>query len=98
MRPNSIDIEPFLIGLTERLSSKPQEEDIQLVHGILNSFDTEWDRKCAAALLGMSRSWNELVALGIDPRPVSGSAEQIKSVLSELENTKTAASDMTDKH
>ena len=94
LRPNSIDIEPFLIGLTERLSSKPQEEDIQLVHGILNSFDTEWDRKCATALLGMSRSWNDLIALGIDPRPVSESAEQIKSVLSELENTKTAASDM----
>ena len=69
LRPNSIDIEPFLIGLTKKLS-RPQEESVQLVHGIVHSMDTVWDRKCASALVGMSRSWNELAALSIDPRAV----------------------------
>ena len=93
LRSNSINIEPFLIGLTNKLS-RPQEDNVQLVHRIIHSVDTEWDRKRASALLGMSRSWNELAELGINPRAVLQSAEQMKTVICELENTKVAAADM----
>jgi hypothetical protein len=47
--------------------SETREYDSQFVRGVLQSMDTEWDRKCPT-LLGMSRSWSEMTALGIDPR------------------------------
>lgn len=73
--------------------SETREYDSQFVRGVLQSMDTEWDRKCPT-LLGMSRSWSEMTALGIDPRLTERATEQAGTVINELENTKLAASDM----
>ena len=82
LRPNSIDLEPFLMTLVNA-PSETRECDYQFVRGILESMDTEWDRKCATALLGMSRSWSEMTALGIDPRLTVRATKQAATVINE---------------
>ena len=41
--------------------------DSETIQGIMQTVDTEWDRKVARVFLGASRSRNEIKELGIDP-------------------------------
>ena len=61
---------------------------------ILESMDTEWDRKCARVLLSSSRSNSELENLGLDANSVRSASKVIVNGVQECENAKLAAKDM----
>lgn len=58
---------------------------------ILESMDTEWDRKCARVLLSSSRSNSELENLGLDANSVRSASKVIVNGVQECENAKLAA-------
>lgn len=62
--------------------------------GILESMDTEWDRKCARVLFSSSRSNSELENLGLDANSVRSASKVIVNEVQECENAKLAAKDM----
>ena len=71
LSPNDIDLEPFLMTLTDdnklKQSHTTEHENATFVRKVINSMDTEWDRKCSFALLALNRSRRELEDLTVDP-------------------------------
>ena len=55
LRPNSVNIEPFLKSINDNTGNR-QDDGMQFIQDVLKSMDTEWDKKCASVLLGLSRS------------------------------------------
>ena len=68
--------------------------DHETVHTLLNSMDSEWDRRVGRVLLGANRSTKELFQLGIDSKNMSNLIEQVTTIAKEVENAKLAAEDL----
>ncbi|XP_032235410.2 uncharacterized protein LOC5510379 [Nematostella vectensis] len=60
---------------------------------ILNSMDSEWDRKCAKLLIAANRSRTEIEELGIHPDSLVKSMQNVKAITEEIERAKVAAGD-----
>ena len=72
LRPDCCSLEVFLDMLCSSESTNTPlhdrtDLDAEKVHGIMQTIDTEWDRKVARVLLGSDRSRKEVKELGIDP-------------------------------
>lgn len=61
---------------------------------ILESMESEWDRKCARVLLGSTRSDNELQHIGLDANKIRAATKVIVTGVQECENAKLAAYDI----
>lgn len=61
---------------------------------ILESMESEWDRKCARVLLGSTRSDSELQNIGLDANKIRAATKVIVTGVEECENAKLAANDM----
>ena len=61
---------------------------------ILESMESEWDRKCACVLLGSTRSDSELQNIGLDANKICAATKVIVTGVEECENKKLAANDM----
>ena len=61
---------------------------------ILESMESEWDRKCAHVLLGSTRSDSELQNIGLDANKIRAATKVIVAGVEECENAKLAANDM----
>lgn len=61
---------------------------------ILESMESEWDRKCACVLLGSTRSDSELQNIGLDANKIRAAMKVIVTGVEECENAKLAAHDM----
>lgn len=61
---------------------------------ILESMESEWDRKCARVLLGSTRSDSELQHIGLDANKIRAATKVIVTGVQECENAKLAANDM----
>ena len=70
------------------------KQNASFVRKLINSMDTEWDRKYSFALMALNRSRRELENLTVDPGVIKRNAEYISQVLTDIDNTKLAAEDM----
>ena len=61
---------------------------------ILESMESEWDRKCARIVLGSTRSDNELQHIGLDASKIHASTKVIVTGVQECVNAKLAVNDM----
>ena len=68
--------------------------DRELLHDILNSMDSEWDKNIAKVIIGATRSRAELHKLSIDSHNISKLTEEVLDIIQERKNTKIAATDM----
>ena len=75
-------------------SDTTEHENATFVRKVINSMDTERDRKCSFALLALNRSRRELEDLTVDPGVVTRNSNYISQVLTEIDNAKIAAEDM----
>ena len=66
--------------------TKPLKLDALNTNKLLQSMDTEWDRKCARVLLGTNRTSSELEMLGIDASRVRLAALAVNKGLEEMQN------------
>jgi hypothetical protein len=58
---------------------------------LLDSMDSEWDKKCAKVILAANRSRREIEELGLLPDAVVNNVKQVKNVIEKIEETDTAA-------
>lgn len=81
VRPDNHDMDIFLEFVSqekEYLQFTPRIQlDKWLVEGILNTFDSEWDRLVGRVLLGINRSRKELKHLGIDEEDAAKNTEKV---------------------
>ena len=68
--------------------------DNDFITKLLDTVDTEWDRKLIYVLLGASRSRKELSGVGIDSDNICSLTENVVSIIEERNNAKMAAKDM----
>ena len=61
---------------------------------LLNSMDTEWDKKVARVFLGALHSLAELEKLGVTSETTAALTTQVLETAKECENAKIAAKDM----
>ena len=98
LSPNDIDLELFLMTLIDdnklKQSDTSEHENATFVRKVINSMDTEWDRKCQFALLALNRSRRELEDLTVDPGVVTRNSDCISQILTEIDNAKIEAEDM----
>lgn len=57
---------------------------------ILESMESEWDRKCARVLLGSTRSDSELQNIGLDANKIRAATKVVVTGVEECENAKLA--------
>ena len=71
LRPDCCSLEVFfdMLCSSENINAPYGSTDLdaEKVQGIMQTIDTEWDRKVARVLLGSDRSRKEIKELGIDP-------------------------------
>ena len=99
LSPEDGDIEPFLLLLTQDISllksdTNCSRENVVFVRGILNSLETEWDQKCACALLALNCSRTQLEDLTVDPATVTKNSDHMAKVLDEIDNARIASNDI----
>ena len=64
LSPEDVDIEPFLLSLTQDISllksdTNSSRENAVFVRGILNSLETEWEQNCACmCFASIKLLWN----------------------------------------
>ena len=97
--PEDVDIEPFLLSLTQDISllksdTNSSRENAVFVRRILNLLETEWDQKCACALLALNRSRTQLEDLTVDPATVTKISDHVAKVLDEIDNARIASNDI----
>ena len=99
LSPEDVDIEPFLLSLTQDISllksdTNSSRENAVFVRRILNSLETEWDQKCACALLELNRSRSQLEDLTVDPATVTKNSDHVAKVLDEIDNARIDSNDI----
>ena len=99
LSPEDVDIEPFLLSLTQNISllksdTNSSRENAVFVRRILSSLETEWDQKCACALLALNRSRSQLEDLTVDPATVTKNSDHVAKVLDEIDNARIASNDI----
>ena len=98
LKADDTDMELFFGDLIQFLKHKDpiQRLDInnKFVEEMMETVDTEWDRKLLYALLGASRSRKELDDLGIDSDNICKLTNSVVSIIQERINAKLAAEDM----
>ncbi|KXJ23812.1 hypothetical protein AC249_AIPGENE11233 [Exaiptasia diaphana] len=100
LRPDDVDMACFIeellqIGaVTGNVSRERVTLNNETVHALINSMDSEWDRKVARVLIGANRSNKELKQLGVSIENINKSTEEVISIASEIQNSQMAAGDI----
>ena len=100
LRSDDIDLEFFMEDFYKQFtfeSSTAENRlniDSELLHDMLNSMDSEWDKNIAKVIIGATRSRAELHKLSIDSHNISKLTEEVLDIIQERKNTKIAATDM----
>ena len=88
-----------MLSLTQDTSllksdANSSRENAVFVRRILNSLATEWDQKCACALLALNCSRSQLEDLTVDPATVTKNSDHVAKVLDEIDNARIASNDI----
>ena len=98
LRSDDVDMAHFLEELLQDVTRNASPErvtlDNEIVYALLNSMDSEWDRKVARVLLGANRSNKELNQLGLSSENINRSTEEVISIANEIQNSQLAAEDI----
>ena len=102
LRPDDVDLEQFLQAVVDALQRPLKTERLSLDHTIvrtlLNSMDSEWNRRVARVLIGANRSSSQLSELGIDYKSMSKLIKQVTTTAQDVENAQLAAEDLLVSH
>lgn len=98
-KSNEIDLSAFLVCFGDEISEvTPKEKRLELnrenIQSLLNSMDSEWDKKVARVILGATHSLIELNGLGIDSNTIDILTNQVINISKECENAYIAANDL----
>ena len=99
LRSDDVDMAHFIeellqVGVTGNVSRERVTLNNETVHALINSMDSEWDRKVARVLIGANRSNKELNQLGISIENINKSTEEVISIAIEIQNSQLAAEDI----
>ena len=98
LKSNEMDIEFFLEALIGMLTCDAQprrlEIDAEIVRQLLESMDTEWDRKVLRMILGADRSRTELSKLGIESDLITQITAEVLDVVKQRLDAKDTAEEM----
>ena len=97
-KSDETDLEEFFYDFLKSLQEQDKIDrlciDNDFITKLVDTVDTEWDRKLIYVLLGASRYRKELSGLGIDSDNVCSLTENVVSIIEERNNAKMAAKDM----
>lgn len=99
LRSDDVDLSSFLNELSSDINKKKTNQKAfvltkEIVQMLLNSMDTEWDKKVARVFLGALHSLAELEELGITSETTAGLATKVLEIAKECQNAKSAAKDI----
>ncbi len=83
LRPDEFGLELFLEMICTAETSQTQSIDSRIelnsenIAAMMNTFDTEWDRKVARVFLGVNRSRTEICTLGMDSDSIKKEAAEV---------------------
>ena len=103
VRTQTLDLPNFIVELNTMITKGRDASslanitrldlDKNSLQCILNSMDSEWDRKCAKVIFATNRSRMEMEELAFHPETLIASVQQVKSIVEETVRTKIAAHD-----
>eukprot|EP00794_Sanderia_malayensis_P002367 gene2368-2728_t len=99
IRPNNFDLHFFACAMmskmqSDQIANKENERlilDKSLVQKLINSMDTEWDKKIARVTFGACRSRSEIDKLGIRSHDIKKLTDHVMDVIQAKDDTKMAA-------
>eukprot|EP00794_Sanderia_malayensis_P009595 gene9595-10582_t len=99
IRPNNFDLHFFACAMmskmqSDQIANKENERlilDKSLVQKLINSMDTEWDKKIARVTFGACRSRSEIDKLGISSHDIKKLTDHVMDVIQAKDDTKMAA-------
>ena len=100
LKSNDVDLEMFLGAFIEYMEQKNKCKDARLdlnletVTELIESMDTEWDKKVARVILGANHSRSEIDKLGMDSEKISNITCEVMKIMKERIQAKVAAEDM----
>lgn len=96
LKSRDVDV-PLLLSQLDQESSNVIDVRLQIdkdsVNSILNTMSSEWDKKCAKALLAGNKSRTQMELLGIKPDNLTKNVKHIVDVAQGVERTVIAAKD-----
>ncbi|XP_070539440.1 uncharacterized protein [Ptychodera flava] len=87
-------LEAFVNNASEQFTDQRQYLNADIVHGIIESMDTEYDRMCVRALLACEKSRSQIYDLGLKPQDAVNTISKVLEASRETRNAKIAAEDM----
>ena len=100
LKSNDVDLELFLEAFIEYMEQKNECKDARLdlnletVTELIESMDTEWDKKVVRVILGANRSRSEINKLGMDSDKITNITCEVMEIMKERIQAKVAAEDM----
>ena len=97
LKSHDVDVPSLLSQLDQQNSNITADVRLQIdkdsANSILNTMSSEWDKKCAKALLAGNKSRTEMEQLGIKPDYLTKSVTHVVDVSQEVDRTVIAAKD-----